>query len=168
MNEPNAESTVSRAAVYVQSCGGMLSVVAVLSVATQLISARSRCSSMREIGYTTMRCRLDPVGLTAGEHFGTKEKIYTKLKNTRPNVMVRDAKGELAEQSLPAISDDGLTIRAKMLETEFVKTPERLVQNTTDYLADLQLIVNGKPAKWNLSGEHPGPDDVHIYWDWAE
>jgi hypothetical protein len=112
--------------------------------------------------------RLDPVGLTAGEHYGTDAKIYTKLKNTRANVMVRDAKGVLAEQSLSAISDDGLTIRVKMLETEYVKTPERNVRNTTDYLAELQLVANGKPVKWSLNGEQSGVDDIHTYWDWAE
>ena len=112
--------------------------------------------------------RLDPVGLTAGEHFGKDAKVYTKLKNTRKNVLVQNDKGEWAEEAVPAVSEDGLTIRVKMLETEFVKTPERLVQNVTDYLADVQLVANGKPVKWSLGGEQSGVDDIHTYWDWAE
>jgi len=112
--------------------------------------------------------RLDPVGLTAGEHYGKDVKVYTKLKNTRKNVLVQNDKGEWAEETLSALSEDGLTMRVKILETEFVKTPERLVQNTTDYLADVQLIANGKPVKWSLGGEVSGVDDIHIYWDWAE
>ena len=34
--------------------------------------------------------RLDPIGLTFGEHFGTDLKIYSKLKATRSNVLLKD------------------------------------------------------------------------------
>ena len=113
--------------------------------------------------------RLDPVGLTFGEHDGTDVKVYTKLKNTLANVMVADpAKpGEFAQQSLAPLSDDQSTIRVKMLETEFTDNAGRKVRNVTDYLADIQVLDNGKPAKWELQGDNPGKDEIHEYWDWA-
>lgn len=113
--------------------------------------------------------RLDPVGLTFGEHNGTDVKIYTKLKNTRSNVMVADPNkpGEFAQQSLAPLSDDQATIRVKMLETEYTEEAGRKVRNVTDYLADIQVLDNGKPVKWNLEGDNPGADEIHEYWDWA-
>ena len=113
--------------------------------------------------------RLDPVGLTFGEHNGTDVKIYTKLKNTRSNVMVADPNkpGEFAQQSLAPLSDDQATIRVKMLETEYTQEAGRKVRNVTDYLADLQVLDNGKPVKWELQGDNPGADEIHEYWDWA-
>ena len=50
--------------------------------------------------------RLDPMGLTFGEHFGTDVKTYTKLKNTRNNVLLQDDKGQWSQQSLTPVSDD--------------------------------------------------------------
>ena len=41
--------------------------------------------------------RIDPVGLTAGEHFGTDSKVYTKIKFTRAaiqRVMTEEEKVE--------------------------------------------------------------------------
>ena len=119
--------------------------------------------------------RVDPVGLTFGEHFGENEKIYTKIKHTRNNVSVKDADGQYYPQSLPPISDDKLTIRVKMLETEFFKRPDgRRMKNVTDYLADLQVLSGGKPVEWKLAGENIGkpPEEIwptlRMWWDWAE
>jgi hypothetical protein len=113
--------------------------------------------------------RLDPVGLTFGEHYGTDEKIYTKLKYTRPNVLVQDDGGEWSQVQLEPLSEDQKTIRVKMLENEFLKKPGgETVRNTTDYLAELQVLANGKPSLWELAGEQVGPGALHTYWDWAE
>jgi hypothetical protein len=113
--------------------------------------------------------RLDPVGLTFGEHYGTDVKVYTKLKNTRNNVLVADPKGaEFSEQVLAPLSDDFATVRVKMLEAEYVKTAERTTRNVTDYLADVQVLAADKPVKWTLGGEEPGVDEIHAYWGWAE
>jgi hypothetical protein len=114
--------------------------------------------------------RLDPVGLTFGEHYGTDEKIYTKLKYTRPNVLVQDDGGEWSQVQLEPLSEDQQTIRVKMLENEFFKKPGggETVRNTTDYVAELQVTAGGKPALWELAGEQVGPGALHTYWDWAE
>lgn len=105
--------------------------------------------------------RIDPVGLTFGEHYGIDPKIYTKLKYTRKNVMLQDDKGEWASQELTPLSDDQDIIRVKMLEVETTK-------QTTDYLIELQIKNNGKPELWNLKGEQSGPTELHKYWDYAE
>ena len=113
--------------------------------------------------------RVDPVGLTFGEHFGENEKIYTKIKHTRNNVSVKDADGQYYPQSLPPISEDKLTIRVKMLETEYFKNEAgRRTRNVTDYLADIQVHAGGKPQEWKLGGEHIGPSQTHLWWEWAE
>jgi hypothetical protein len=114
--------------------------------------------------------RLDPVGLTFGEHFGTDLKIYTKIKWTRNNVMSADKDGEFYNEQLKPISDDKQIVRVKMLETESVKVEGRTVplRNVTDYLADIQVVAGGKPQEWKLGGENVGPTDVHMYWDFAE
>ncbi len=116
--------------------------------------------------------RLDPVGLTFGEHFGTDVKIYSKLKNTRNNVLIQDEKGQWSQQSLTAVSDDDTTLRIKMLETETIKGTGDPVKHVTDYLAEVQAVdlTGGKhtPLKWELAGEQTGYDAIHTYWDWAE
>jgi hypothetical protein len=112
--------------------------------------------------------RLDPVGLTFGEHYGTDEKIYTKLKYTRPNVLVQEG-GEWSQVQLEPLSEDQKTIRVKMLETEFIKKPgAEPVRNVTDYLAEIQVTAGGKVSLWELAGEQVGPGALHTYWDWAE
>src|SRR4029450_13150324 len=66
--------------------------------------------------------RLDPVGLTFGEHFGTDEKIYSKIKYTRNNVLVPESDAEDTAwfpQVFPPLSEDKQTVRVKMLETEY-------------------------------------------------
>jgi hypothetical protein len=114
--------------------------------------------------------RLDPVGLTAGEHYGNDEKTYTKIKYTRNNVSVKDENGEYFPQVMPPISEDKQTVRVKMLETERVKVEGKTVpaRNVTDYLADIQVEAGGKPVQWKLAGENVGPSEIHMSWDWAE
>ena len=117
----------------------------------------------------TLVKRLDPVGLTFGEHYGTQEKVYSKLKWTLINVLVPDEAGEYYPQQLPPVSEDKLTVRVKMLENDYFNNEKgRRARNTTDYLADLQLLAGGKPVEWKLGNENVGPSKVHIYWDWAE
>jgi len=116
--------------------------------------------------------RLDPVGLTFGEHYGTNEKLYTKLKRTRSNVPVKDESGQFFPQQLEPLSDDKATVRVKMDEVEYVKNPKRnnvLQNNVTDYLVELQVTASGKPVTWALQGEVPSDKSlVHVYWNWAE
>jgi hypothetical protein len=113
--------------------------------------------------------RVDPVGLTFGEHFGTEPKIYTKIKNTRPNVMVKDeATGEWAEQQVAPISDQQNALRVKMLETEVVKGGAEPENNVTDYLVEIQVKAADKALNWELGGEQTGPTEVHKYWEFAQ
>jgi hypothetical protein len=116
--------------------------------------------------------RLDPVGLTFGEHAGDNEKIYTKLKFTRTNVLVPNDENEWLPQQFAPISDDKQTVRVKMLETEYFKKPDgKKGKNVTDYLADLKLAAGGKPVEWKLGGEHQGQeikDAIHAWCDFAE
>jgi hypothetical protein len=111
--------------------------------------------------------RLDPVGLTFGEHFGINEKIYSKIKYTRKNVLMPDG-DEWYPQELPPITEDKRTVRVKMLENEYVQEGERKKKNTTDYLADIQVSARGKPVEWKLGGENVGPTQTHMWWDFAE
>jgi hypothetical protein len=115
----------------------------------------------------TVRKRLDPVGLTFGEHFGIDEKIYTKLKFTLGNVFVME-NGEWTNEQLAPLSDDEKTIHVKMLETEIIKGKEVNTRKTTDYLADVQVSVKGAPVKWRLEAEETGVDDIHRYWQFAD
>lgn len=112
--------------------------------------------------------RLDPVGLTFGEHAGIDVKTYTKIKQTRRNVMMKDDSGEWYEEELLMMNDDENAIRVKMLDTEYVKKDGKDVKNVTDYLAELQVKFDGKLAKWRLGGENLGVSDIHAWWDWAE
>ena len=111
--------------------------------------------------------RLDPVGLTFGEHFGTNEKLYSKIKYTRKNVLVADGE-EWFPQELPPITEDKQTVRVKMLENEYIEEDGRKKKNVTDYLADVQVSAGGKPAEWKLGGENVGPTQTHMWWDFAE
>lgn len=112
--------------------------------------------------------RIDPVGLTFGEHAGTDVKAYSKLKLTRQNVFVQGEGGEWSEEQLLPLNDDENAIRVKMLETEFVKQGDKQVKNVTDYLAEVQVKADGKPTKWKLGGENLGISDLHTWWDYAE
>lgn len=112
----------------------------------------------------TIQKRLVPVGLTFGAHYGTDVKIYTKLKFTRKdNVFVKED-GQWTIEQLPPLSDDEKSMRVKMLETEMLNGQKK----TTDYLADIQVKVNGQPEKWKLEAEVTGVDDIHTYWEFAD
>ena len=112
--------------------------------------------------------RLDPVGLTHGEHFGTDVKVYSKLKFTRNNVLIQDGE-EFYPQQLGPLNDEEDTVRVKMLETEYVQVGDRKRRNVTDYLLDIQVKgADGKPEKWELGGENFGPGPLHTYWDFAQ
>ena len=112
--------------------------------------------------------RLDPVGLTFGEHYGNDAKIYTKLKKTRSNVLVQDDGGDWNEVQLAPVSDEEDMVRVKMLETEYIKGGDNLVKKTTDYLVDVRVTAEGKPLTWELGGENTGPGTLHTYWEYAE
>ncbi len=118
---------------------------------------------------TSVRKRLVPVGLTFGEHYGTDEKIYTKLKFTRDNVFIKDEKGEWSTEQLNPLSDDEKTVHVKMLETETIKNKDgNPARKTTDYLADIQVLTKGQATKWKLEGEETGVDEIHRYWQYAD
>lgn len=113
--------------------------------------------------------RLDPVGLTFGEHAGIDAKRYSKIKRTLQNVLLKDDAGELYEDFLEPIDEDTEeAVRVKMLETEFVKQGDKTIKNVTDYLAEVQVKVDGEPQTWSLEGENLGISDVHTWWDWVE
>lgn len=124
--------------------------------------------------------RVDPLGLVYGEHFGEKEKLYSKIKFTKNNVLVPNETGdEFFLQVYAPVSDDGTGLRVKMLETEYVKTsPEDPVgqRNVTDYIVEVKVTDlsgggEGEALEWEEKGEHTNPKDprdIHKYWDWAE
>jgi hypothetical protein len=113
--------------------------------------------------------RLDPVGLTFGEHYGIDPKIYTKIKHTRTNVMELDpANGDWFETQYGPLNDDEDGVHVKMLETEYVKSGDDVNKKVTDYLATIKVYAADKALKWSTGGEHPGPGTLHIYWDFAE
>jgi len=112
--------------------------------------------------------RLDPIGLTFGEHFGTDLKIYSKLKATRSNVLLKDDSGQLTEQQLLPLDDDETTVRVKMLETE-AQPADKATKHVTDYLTEVQVKdASEKPMHWTLEGENTGYDVVHTYYDYAD
>lgn len=113
--------------------------------------------------------RLDPIGLTFGEHRGIDAKIYTKLKYTRPNVLDKDPSGDWNMVQFAPIDDDKPeVVRVKMLENEYVKDGDQLLKKTTDYLLDVRVVADGKPLEWELGEEQTGISTIHTYWDWAE
>jgi len=112
--------------------------------------------------------RLDPVGLTFGEHKGIDVKTYTKIKRTRRNVMMKDDAGEWYEEELLMLNDEEDAVRVKMLDTEYLKADDKEAKNVTDYLAELKVNADGKSTRWRLGGENPGESDIHVWWDWAE
>jgi hypothetical protein len=112
--------------------------------------------------------RIDPVGLTFGEHFGDKEKVYSKIKRTRENVFMKDDAGDWSMVRLEPTTDDGDGIRVKMLESEFVTYEGKEMKNVTDYLAEVKVKVDNMPTIWRLQGEELGKSDIHSYWEYAE
>ena len=111
--------------------------------------------------------RVDPAGLTFGENFGTDPKIYSKLKNTRANVMMQDDAGEWSEQFVGPLSDEN-GLRIKMTEVELLKKGPPAEKNTSDYLVEITVMAGGKGLSWDLLGEQPGATEVHKWWDFAE
>ena len=121
----------------------------------------------------TLVKRLDPLGLTFGEHYGNDAKAYTKIKWTRNNVLAADPDGQFYPKEMPPVSEDKLTIRVKMLENDYFKNEKgRNVKNTTDYLADVQVAAAGQPVPWALGKEVINPateqSKIHMFWEWAE
>jgi len=114
--------------------------------------------------------RLDPVGLTFGEHYGNDIKIYSKLKLTRNNVLVKNNKGQWEEQQIEPTNDDQTVIRVKELETEYIpQAAGNPVRHVTDYLVELQVLGgDNKPLKWNLEDDQTGVDAIHEYWNFAD
>jgi len=114
--------------------------------------------------------RLDPVGLTFGEHYGNDIKIYTKLKNTRNNVLVKNDQGQWEEQQLEPVNDDSTAVRVKGLETEYLKqTTGNPLRHTTDYLMEIKVLgADNKPLTWTAEGENTGIDAIHTYWMFAD
>lgn len=114
--------------------------------------------------------RLDPVGLTFGEHYGTDVKIYTKIKFTRANVFTQDKSGAWAQEMLTPIPEDGdpNLVRVKMLETEYVGAAPDLLRNVTDYVLDIQVRADDQLLNWSLGGEEVGKSDLHTYYMYAE
>ena len=114
--------------------------------------------------------RVEPVGLTFGEHYGTDAKVYTKLKFTRNNVFEQDPDSkEWYETQYGPLNDDEDAVRVKMLENELIKTADGdVMKKTTDYLADVKVYAEGKALKWEKGGEHPGPGTLHTWWEYAQ
>ena len=113
--------------------------------------------------------RLDPVGLTFGEHYGVDAKIYTKLKYTRANILEKDKAGDFNEVQFPPVDDDNPNVvRVKMLETEYVKVGDQSIKKVTDYLVDVRVTAGGKVQTWSLGDEQTGPGTLHTYWNYAE
>jgi hypothetical protein len=114
--------------------------------------------------------RLDPVGLTFGEHYGNDIKVYSKLKNTRNNVLMKNEQGEWEEQQLEPLNDDQTAVRVKELETEYIKKDgSNPLRHTTDYLLEVKVVgPDGKPLVWNTEGEVTGIDNIHTYWPYAD
>lgn len=117
-----------------------------------------------------------PAGLTSGDHFGPSpgsgagEKIYSKIKWTRPNVLMQTPEGQWYEKDLAPVTEKEDAVRIKMLETEVIKVEgqDEPVRNVTDYLVDVRVSADGKALTWLLDGENPGPTQIHDYWDWAK
>ena len=114
--------------------------------------------------------RLDPVGLTFGEHNGTDVKIYTKLKNTRANVLVKNDQGQWEQLQLEPLNEDNTAVRVKGLENEYIKRPGKpQLEHTTDYIVELQVRgPDGKPLTWTTEDEQTGIDTIHTYWNYAD
>ena len=114
--------------------------------------------------------RLDPVGLTFGEHVGIDAKIYTKLKYTRSNVLEKTQDGDWNEVQFAAVDEDSpIVVRVKMLETEYIKGEnDAMVRKVTDYLTDVRVTADGKPLEWELGGEEKGITTLQTYYMYAE
>jgi hypothetical protein len=114
--------------------------------------------------------RLDPLGLTFGEDNGLDIKIYSKLKNTRNNVISKNEKGQWEELQYEPTNDDANEIRVKELETEYIpQATGNPVRHVTDYLVGIQVVGgDGKPLIWTVEDEQNKLDAIHVYWNYAD
>lgn len=112
----------------------------------------------------TIHKRVMPTGLVHGEHYGTGVKQYSKIKYTRENVLTKDANGQFYELQMEPLDEKQEALRVKMTEVEKIGADREV----TDYLLDVTITADGKPVKFELAGEMPGPTIVHDYWNWAE
>lgn len=113
--------------------------------------------------------RLDPAGLTFGENNGLDIKIYSKLKNTRNNVISKNEKGQWEELQYEPTNDDSTEIRVKELETEYIPQKDgNPVRHVTDYLVGLQVTADGKPVTWTAEDQQNNLDAIHVYWNFAD
>ena len=114
--------------------------------------------------------RLDPVGLTFGEDNGLDIKIYSKLKNTRNNVISKNEKGQWEELQYEPTNDDANEIRVKELETEYIpQAKDNPVRHVTDYLVGIQVLGgDGKALVWTVEDEQNKLDAIHVFWNYAD
>jgi hypothetical protein len=113
--------------------------------------------------------RLDPVGLTFGEHNGLDVKIYTKLKNSRNNVISKNEKGQWEMQQFEPTNDDSTEVRVKGLETEMIpQSAGNPLRHTTDYLVGLTAKAGGKALTWTVEDQQNNEDAIHVYWNYAD
>jgi hypothetical protein len=114
--------------------------------------------------------RLDPIGLTFGEHNGLDVKIYSKLKNTRNNVVSKNDKGQWEELQYEPTNDDSTEIRVKELETEYIpQATGNPVRHVTDYLVGVEVLGgDGKPLTWTTEDQQNNEDAIHVYWNYAD
>ena len=114
--------------------------------------------------------RLDPVGLTFGEHNGLDVKVYSKLKNTRNNVISKNEKGQWEMVQFEPTNDDSTEVRVKGLETEFIPQPggANPLRHTTDYLIGISVKAGGKALTWTAEDQQNNEDAIHVYWNYAD
>jgi hypothetical protein len=114
--------------------------------------------------------RLDPVGLTFGEHNGLDVKVYTKIKNTRNNVISKNEKGQWEMVMFEPTNDDSTEIRLKGLETEFIPQPggANPLRHTTDYLLGITVQAGGKALTWTPEDQQNNADQIHVYYNYAD
>jgi hypothetical protein len=114
--------------------------------------------------------RLDPVGLTFGEHNGLDVKIYSKLKNSRNNVVSKNDKGQWEELQYEPTNDDSTEVRVKELETEYIpQATGNPIRHVTDYLVGIEVIgPDGKPLTWTTEDQQNNEDTIHVYWNYAD
>jgi hypothetical protein len=114
--------------------------------------------------------RLDPVGLTFGEHNGQDVKIYSKLKNSRNNVISKNEKGQWEMVQFEPTNDDSTEIRVKGLETEYVPQAggANPLRHVTDYLLGITVKGGGKALTWTAEDQQNNEDAIHVYWNYAD
>jgi hypothetical protein len=114
--------------------------------------------------------RLDPVGLTFGEHNGLDVKIYSKLKNSRNNVINKNDKGQWEMVQFEPTNDDSTEVRVKGLETEYIPQPggANPIRHVTDYLVGITVKAGDKAVTWTTEDQQNNEDAIHVYWNYAD